>query len=105
MAREMTKIHEEYLALPLDALLAEVTLNPRRGEVTLVIGPPDVKTLGALAEEPLSERDLQIIAQDTRPTKEAATYYAQIYGRSKKYMYELILETRKKSKSKDFNND
>jgi 16S rRNA (cytidine1402-2'-O)-methyltransferase len=101
MAREMTKIHEEYLALPLDALLAEVTLNPRRGEVTLVVGPPDVKTLGSLAEEPLSERDLKIIEQDTRPTKEAAIYYSQIYGRSKKTMYELILEIREKAKSKN----
>jgi 16S rRNA (cytidine1402-2'-O)-methyltransferase len=39
MAREMTKLHEEYLYLTLDELLAELTANPRRGEVTLVIGP------------------------------------------------------------------
>ncbi|MDR1677218.1 MAG: 16S rRNA (cytidine(1402)-2'-O)-methyltransferase, partial [Deltaproteobacteria bacterium] len=34
MGREMTKFHEEYLSLDLESLLAEVTANPRRGEVT-----------------------------------------------------------------------
>jgi 16S rRNA (cytidine1402-2'-O)-methyltransferase len=37
LAREMTKIHEEYLAGRLDRLLEDVTARPRRGEITLVV--------------------------------------------------------------------
>ncbi|MDR1166257.1 MAG: 16S rRNA (cytidine(1402)-2'-O)-methyltransferase [Deltaproteobacteria bacterium] len=37
MAREMTKIHEEYLYATLDYLLKDATRNPRVGEVTIVI--------------------------------------------------------------------
>jgi 16S rRNA (cytidine1402-2'-O)-methyltransferase len=37
LAREMTKIHEEYTLLPLPALLEDVIKHPRKGEITLVI--------------------------------------------------------------------
>ncbi|MDR1314589.1 MAG: hypothetical protein LBQ12_13090, partial [Deltaproteobacteria bacterium] len=36
-AREMTKLHEEYVFGDLAALAADVSANPRKGEVTLVV--------------------------------------------------------------------
>jgi 16S rRNA (cytidine1402-2'-O)-methyltransferase len=100
MAREMTKLHEEYLSLDLVSLLESVTKSPRRGEVTLVIGPAAVgKVQGDLAESRLSEEDLRLIDNDPRPTKEAASHYAKIYGCGKKAMYGLILERRAKFKA------
>jgi hypothetical protein len=39
LAREMTKLHEEYLSSTLTELLEEVVRSPRRGEMTLVVGP------------------------------------------------------------------
>jgi 16S rRNA (cytidine1402-2'-O)-methyltransferase len=105
MAREMTKIHEEYLSLPLEALLVEVTQNPRRGEVTLVISPPETSPSHSLEEQPLSEPDLDLIKKDTRPTKDAAAYYATKFGRSKKEMYELIVKIRSRSQSEPSNDD
>lgn len=38
MAREMTKVHEEYLRGMLSSVVADVERRPRRGEITLLIG-------------------------------------------------------------------
>jgi 16S rRNA (cytidine1402-2'-O)-methyltransferase len=44
VAREMTKLHEEFLAGRLDELLAEATERPRKGEITLVVeGAPRLR--------------------------------------------------------------
>ncbi|MDR2387987.1 MAG: 16S rRNA (cytidine(1402)-2'-O)-methyltransferase [Deltaproteobacteria bacterium] len=94
MAREMTKLHEEYLALNLDQLLSEVTKKPRRGELTLVIGPNQAKS--PISLEPPSPELIEQIKNDSRPTKEVAAHYAQTQGLSKKALYHLILEIRKK---------
>jgi 16S rRNA (cytidine1402-2'-O)-methyltransferase len=37
VARELTKIHEEFLRGTLSGLLADVERRPRRGEITLLI--------------------------------------------------------------------
>ncbi len=41
IARELTKLHEEFLRAPLSGLIAEVERHPRRGEITLLIGGCD----------------------------------------------------------------
>lgn len=105
MAREMTKIHEEYLSLGLDALLADVTENPRKGEVTLVIGPPGPGPDDPGGEKTLSDEALKLIGADDRPTKDAAICYAKMYGWSRKAMYGLILGMREKKKTDDKNGD
>jgi 16S rRNA (cytidine1402-2'-O)-methyltransferase len=105
MGREMTKFHEEYLSLDLESLLAEVTANPRRGEVTLVIGPSANKNKTICEKTLLNPNDLQLIEQDARPTKEAAICYAKIFGWPRKAMYDLILEIKGKSKTKTAPND
>ncbi len=47
LCRELTKLHEEVLRLPLDGLAREVAARERvRGEITLVIGPPEEKQAG-----------------------------------------------------------
>ncbi|MDR1309468.1 MAG: 16S rRNA (cytidine(1402)-2'-O)-methyltransferase [Deltaproteobacteria bacterium] len=89
MAREMTKLHEEYLALPLPDLLDEVARNPRRGEITLVIGPGE-----AGGREPLDDEALGLIASDPRPTREVAAHFAGAFGWTRKSMYDLILRLR-----------
>lgn len=94
MAREMTKVHEEYLRLNLDGLLAEVTANPRRGEVTLVIGQDKAKPTQIAGPESLDGDSLKLINSDTRPTKDAAAHYAKEFGISKKDMYDFILGLR-----------
>lgn len=41
IARELTKVHEEFLRAPLSSLIVEVDRRPRRGEITLLIGGCD----------------------------------------------------------------
>ncbi|MDR1656875.1 MAG: 16S rRNA (cytidine(1402)-2'-O)-methyltransferase [Deltaproteobacteria bacterium] len=97
MAREMTKIHEEYLHLDLPALAENVRLKPRRGEVTLVVSPPD-----AAESRPASTDDLAaieaFILQDDRPTKILATALSEAYGRPRKEIYALVLAVRNRQK-------
>lgn len=49
IARELTKVHEEFLRGSLSALITEVSRRPRRGEVTLLVGGyerPDRRSRG-----------------------------------------------------------
>ena len=41
LAREVTKIHEEFLRGHVSQLLAEATERNLKGEITLLVGPPD----------------------------------------------------------------
>src|SRR6059036_527099 len=41
LAREVTKIHEEFLRGTLSELAASLEKRPARGEITLIIGPPE----------------------------------------------------------------
>jgi 16S rRNA (cytidine1402-2'-O)-methyltransferase len=95
MAREMTKLHEEYLALPLPDLLEEAARSARRGEITLVIGQTEA---GAWVKpgpaESLDDETLRLIASDRRPTKEVAAHFASVLGWPRKAMYDLALRLR-----------
>ncbi|MDR0354388.1 MAG: 16S rRNA (cytidine(1402)-2'-O)-methyltransferase [Deltaproteobacteria bacterium] len=53
LAREMTKLHEEYLLTSLPELLDDVSRCPRRGEITLVLGP--LKASVSLPADALAE--------------------------------------------------
>jgi 16S rRNA (cytidine1402-2'-O)-methyltransferase len=95
LAREMTKIHEEYLFLPLDKMVNEISLNPRRGEMTLVISPPEV----TLALEPDWETLKEEILSDDRPTAEVARDWALRTGCQRKKIYDLLVCWRREDKS------
>jgi 16S rRNA (cytidine1402-2'-O)-methyltransferase len=41
LAREVTKLHEEFRRARLDRLAAEMKRRPVKGEVTVLVGPPD----------------------------------------------------------------
>ncbi|MDR2461342.1 MAG: 16S rRNA (cytidine(1402)-2'-O)-methyltransferase [Deltaproteobacteria bacterium] len=99
LAREMTKLHEEYLLLPLEELLQEVTARPRKGEMTLVLEgftkgrapgplePQDKKSLALAALSPYIDE----ISKDTRPVKDIAREYAEKFHLAKSEVYSLIL--------------
>ncbi len=42
MARELTKLHEEVRRAPLAKLAAEIASDPPKGEVVILVGPPEV---------------------------------------------------------------
>lgn len=92
LAREMTKLHEEYLALDLVSLAADVRANPRKGEITIVVE-------GFNGEEErleLNMDDLRDLAMnDERPVKVLAAELAGKYGRGRSEMYQLLLAARR----------
>lgn len=61
IARELTKLHEEFLRGTLQDLIAELTRRPRRGEVTVLIGGCD----RASAVEPI-DADGESVADPAR---------------------------------------
>jgi 16S rRNA (cytidine1402-2'-O)-methyltransferase len=91
LAREMTKIHEEFLSADLAALAAEVRARPRPGETTIVVGGLE----GPAEPAPLDLAELARLARaDPRPTRVLAAELAARWGRSRGEMYKLVLAAR-----------
>ena len=88
VARELTKLHEEVLRLPLGELAAELARSPRRGEHTLVVA-------GAGDEVEAPEVNLEtavreLLAQGLGPRDVAARLVAQT-GVARRRIYQLAL--------------
>ena len=93
VGRELTKLHEEVIRGTVlevrDALLARESL---RGEITLVIGPPDAAALATpqgMVDTALRE------ALETMPASRAAADIARRFGLSKQEAYARLLELKK----------
>jgi 16S rRNA (cytidine1402-2'-O)-methyltransferase len=83
LAREMTKAHEEYLKGSLGELLQEITANPRKGEITLVIGPK----AKVAPVEPNWAQIAERVKGDTRPLGVMASELALELNWPKKDIY------------------
>jgi len=93
MCRELTKVYEEILPLPLGELLENLKgRGTIKGEIVLVIGPPEGDAAAAMdADKALAT------ALKTLSVKEAAATVAALTGKSKHELYEraLILKGKK----------
>ncbi|MDR1394900.1 MAG: 16S rRNA (cytidine(1402)-2'-O)-methyltransferase [Deltaproteobacteria bacterium] len=98
LAREMTKIHEEYLLRPLPELLESAENEPRRGEITLVIGP---RGREAEPAEPDWAGIEKLARDDPRPTGELASFLARKYSASRKEIYRRLLEFRRLAEARE----
>lgn len=91
LAREMTKIHEEYFAGDLITLAADVSARPRRGEMTIAVegqtAPQEAPPLDV-------ERVRRLAQTDGRPTRALAAALAEESGRGRSELYQLILAAR-----------
>jgi 16S rRNA (cytidine1402-2'-O)-methyltransferase len=99
LAREMTKIHEEYLLSDLSFLIKDATLNPRKGEITLVV--EGIRKEGSVKEDALDPegeffKNRDLILSDLRPSKILAEEWAARLGAPKRLLYRLIVELRDK---------
>ena len=95
LAREVTKLHEEFLRGKLSEILKSVEERPPRGEITLILGPPGTdevsergessQTLAARVEELMQhahlgrKEALKLAAKERGLTRRAA--YGQLIGR------------------------
>jgi 16S rRNA (cytidine1402-2'-O)-methyltransferase len=96
IAREVTKIHEEFRRGSLSELAASLADKPARGEITLLIGSVPAEEKSALRDtsQSLADRVEELMRQAKMDRKEALKLAAKERGISKRTAYhELHLET------------
>lgn len=98
IARELTKIHEEFLRGHLDELVAALQKKEVRGEITVLLGPADAaKRLEGAAEKvhvPLAKRVAEIVAERGVDQKAALKQAARERGMTRREAYKELLITR-----------
>ena len=101
VAREITKMYEEFLRGHLEDVAAAVRKKPVRGEITLLIGAPDGLTPQAesaekslAAAEPLSHRVDAIMKENGVDRKAALKQAARERGLTRREAYKQLLVTR-----------
>jgi 16S rRNA (cytidine1402-2'-O)-methyltransferase len=100
VAREVTKLYEEFLRGHLDELVAATRKKPPRGEITLLIGPPDGHAPHAAdAENPLNAiplaRHVEAIMRERSIDRKAALKLAaRERGLTRREAYKQLLITR-----------
>jgi 16S rRNA (cytidine1402-2'-O)-methyltransferase len=91
IAREVTKIHEEFLRGPLPELLESARKRVPRGEITLLIGPGDPQTPQVDPNVSLKERVEQLEAEGGVDRKAALKQAARERGLGKREAYKKLL--------------
>ena len=100
VAREVTKLYEEFLRGHLEDLVASVQKKPPRGEITLLISPADGQPLhvatdsGMAATVPLARRVEQIMSDRGADHKTALKQAARERGLTRREAYKQLLITR-----------
>jgi len=95
LAREVTKLHEEFRRGTLSELAASLSEKPARGEITLLIGPfpAEERTAQRDSSQSLAERVDELIRQAKLDRKEALKLAAKERGLTKRAAYsELHLD-------------
>jgi 16S rRNA (cytidine1402-2'-O)-methyltransferase len=94
VAREVTKIHEEFLRGRLSEIAAALEERPARGEITLLIGPPDAgegRTQTDSAQS-LAARVEELMRQAKMDRKEALKLAAKEHGLTRRAAYAQIVD-------------
>lgn len=88
VAREMTKLHQEVLRGDARSIIGQLSNRPAlKGEITMVIGPPD--DVQKMSEDDVSSR-LSDLLRD-HPVSKAATILAKETGRPRASLYDLAV--------------
>jgi 16S rRNA (cytidine1402-2'-O)-methyltransferase len=93
VAREMTKIHEEFLRGDLAELLVRVQKQPVRGEITLLVGPllQGEEITREVCVVPLRERVEEIMRERQIDRKAALKLAARERGLTKREAYKRLI--------------
>jgi 16S rRNA (cytidine1402-2'-O)-methyltransferase len=94
LAREVTKLHEEFRRGKLSELSTSLEARPARGEITLLIGPEDPAEARANLDstQSLSERVDELIRQAKLDRKDALKLAARERGLTRRAAYGQLLE-------------
>jgi 16S rRNA (cytidine1402-2'-O)-methyltransferase len=95
IARELTKVHEEFLRGDLAELLVRTSQQPARGEITLLIGAATTDEANQpVKTSPLHARVEQIIREQSLDRKSALKLAARERGLTKREAYKQLLVDR-----------
>jgi len=98
IAREVTKVYEEFRRGHIEDLLAEVRKKAPRGEITLLIAPADGQAThaapGLAAAVPLARRVDEIMEERNMDRKAALKVAARERGLTRREAYKQLLITR-----------
>jgi 16S rRNA (cytidine1402-2'-O)-methyltransferase len=96
LAREVTKLHEEFRRGKLSVIASSLEERPARGEITLLIGPAEPGEPGAHVDsaQSLSDRVEELMRQAKMDRKDALKLAAKERGLSRRVAYDRILEER-----------
>jgi len=94
IARELTKLHEEFRRGKLSELLQSLEEHPAKGEITLLIGPPDKAEGGAQVDtaQSLAARVDELIHQAKLDRKEALKLAAKERGITRRDAYKQLVD-------------
>jgi 16S rRNA (cytidine1402-2'-O)-methyltransferase len=94
LAREVTKLHEEFRRGKLTELFQSLEEHPARGEITLVIGPPEKAAPGSHVNtaQSLAARVDELMHQAKLDRKEALKLAAKERGITKRDAYRQLLD-------------
>jgi 16S rRNA (cytidine1402-2'-O)-methyltransferase len=98
IAREVTKLHEEFLRGKLSQLEESLAERPARGEITLVVGPLEASAVSGQADtsQSLSDRVEELIRQAKLDRKEALKLAAKERGISRRAAYDQLVDSKSK---------
>ena len=97
IAREVTKLHEEFLRGRLSQLAECLAESPARGEITLVIAPPEPTVMRGQGDstQSLSDRVEELIRQAKVDRKEALKLAAKERGITRRAAYDQLLQAKR----------
>jgi 16S rRNA (cytidine1402-2'-O)-methyltransferase len=94
VAREITKVHEEFRRGKLSEIEASLRERPAKGEITFLIGAGE-PSAGAESTQGLTERVDELMRQAKLDRKEALKLAAKERGLTRREAYERVLEEKK----------
>lgn len=90
IAREMSKVHQEYLRGTLEELMKQVGEREFKGEATVIVSAPSEKVRGELPKAEELRRLLRELMQGGLTKKEAYLALAKRYGVAKREVYNKV---------------
>jgi 16S rRNA (cytidine1402-2'-O)-methyltransferase len=92
LARELTKLHEEFLRGTLSDLAMKLKAAPLKGEFTLVVGPPAPQDTATPKNLTLRQRVEQLMRSDALDRKAALKQAAREFGVPRREAYKQLLQ-------------
>jgi 16S rRNA (cytidine1402-2'-O)-methyltransferase len=92
LAREVSKVHEEFLRGPVSQILQQIAAREIKGEVTLVIAGGDEQATVSLQDV---KQEAHALAAQGMRVKEIAEILGEKYGYVKKEIYRIAVEQKK----------